>query len=106
MYRKCPKELYRATSLEKYLKAYIKEQGTSWEGGIRDVLTDVLHICRQKGIVYNIVIDGARDVAFEELEDRIHAIDPQLIPTLLPLDDLDPDEIEVLEAELKRRKGY
>ena len=100
-----PKELTVKTSIEKYLKRYNKEQGTDLRQGVRDVLTDCVHICRQHNIEFSHVLQDAKDVALEELQQKIWDLDPRMIPTILPLEVLGETERALLEQELRDSKG-
>jgi len=100
-----PKELTVKTSIEKYLKGYNKEQGTDLRQGVRDVLTDCVHICRQHNIEFSGVLQDAKDVALEELQQKIWDLDPRMIPTILPLEKLGETERALLEQEFRDSKG-
>lgn len=59
--------------LKAELKALIgrveKREGTSTRGAIRDVLTDIAHICHEEGIDFDERCDTAIEVAQLEVED-------------------------------------
>lgn len=54
--------------IEKTAREYAEREGTSFEFAIRDVLTDVMHLCDKHGIDFDLRLAGASDVYEEEKE--------------------------------------
>ena len=55
-------------TLEKLLVKY--EKDTNAAAAVRDLLTDVLHICATRGIDFTRAVEGAQTVAAEEAEEQ------------------------------------
>lgn len=60
------------TTLQYHIQELIKfarnHNKCSDKGAIRDILTDMMHICREQGIDFDERLEGAREVYAEEVQ--------------------------------------
>lgn len=52
------------------IKAYIKRDGSEQKTAIRDILTDLLHVCKKDGLDLDAILVGAKEVAAQEYEHK------------------------------------
>lgn len=52
--------------VRRLLSLHGEREGTSLSGAIRDLLTEVAHICHERGIDFDDRVDAAAEVAAEE----------------------------------------
>ena len=58
------------TPLEKLLKAYARSAGTDLGGTIRDLLTELMHLCADRRIDFEDRLRAARHVYCQERSER------------------------------------
>jgi len=104
-YRDCPKELTIKTSIGPYIKQQMKLQGINLDTALKDAVADVMHVCRQKGLDWDNLLAWAEETADNDLQEKIWSMDPRMIPTLIPLPDLDQAEKDMLLTELKEAQA-
>jgi len=87
--------------LRAYAKQYAKDQGIDLEHAVSDILTDVLHICREEGIDYGFRYGVASSNFLAEREDLIYAIPDDKLPIFTGDDTMEPCEKRALADRLK-----
>lgn len=53
--------------VRRLLSLHGEMEGTSLSGAIRDLLTEVAHVCHEKGIDFDERVDSAAEIAAEEV---------------------------------------
>ena len=58
------------TPLDETLRGYVKSAGTSRSCAIRDLLTELMHVCDHSGVDFDSRLIAAREVYRQELAER------------------------------------
>jgi len=54
--------------VRRLLSLHGEMEGTNLRGAIRDLLTEVAHVCRERGIDFDERVDAAAEIAASEVE--------------------------------------
>ncbi len=61
------------THLKQMIERWADNEGTTYQGALRDLLTDMRHIAEEVGLDFDAAVDGSADVFDEEHKEREEA---------------------------------